>query len=142
MAVVTVAGGISRMKFGELLGAQPRRGKRVDAVGEHGLRNAENEEVERVLPGDENDRSFTYLAEPSSRFYPLAGSAEINSINTSLVGWLQPGQSRSCHLISQSTRSGEETYCQRLQLIARGWSQRLAFTRRVLYNPLDAISWG
>jgi hypothetical protein len=31
-------------------GAQPRRGKRVCAVAEHGLRNAENEEVEGVLP--------------------------------------------------------------------------------------------
>ena len=83
----SVAGGISPMKFGELLGAQPRRGKRVDAVGEHGLRNAENEEVERVLPGDENNRSVTYLSEPSSRFYPLACSAEIN-IHQHHVRWV------------------------------------------------------
>ena len=31
-------------------GAQPRRCKRVSAVAEHGLRNAENEEVAGVFP--------------------------------------------------------------------------------------------
>ena len=74
----------------EIWGAARRStatGKRVDAVGEHGLRNAENEEVERVLPGDENDRSVTYLSEPSSRFYPLACSAEIN-IHQHHVRWV------------------------------------------------------